>query len=231
MVGKKKTKGNGIFNIEGMKLKTIKYAKYEQELPQSGKHIICQLRNENIIVYQAFNPNISKWAIENQKFGGSHYKFSRMSWIKPNFLWMMYRAGWARKAHQQQILAIEISKTNFETLLEEAVHSTYIEEIYGTREKWKSKLEGSLVRLQWDPDHNPNGGKLERRAIQIGIKGELLEKFGKEWIISIEDITEFVHKQKSILDSGKMEDLFVIEEQSISLEKEGIINKLQISRT
>lgn len=213
-----------------MKLRTIKYSSYEQELPQSGQHIIGQLRNENIIVYHAFNPNITKWAIENQKFGGSFYKFSRMSWIKPNFLWMMYRAGWAMKEHQQNILAIEISKTNFEILLKEAVHSTYIEEIYGTREKWKSQLEKSQVRLQWDPDHNPTGEKLERRAIQIGIRGELLERFGIDWIVSIEDITEFVHKQKLILDSGEMENFSVIEEEKISIQNKELIHKLQISQ-
>ncbi len=212
-----------------MKLKTIKYSNYEKELPQSGKHIIGQLRNDNIIVYQAFNPNISKWAIENQKFGGDHYKFTRMSWIKPNFLWMMYRAGWAKKEHQQNILAIEISKANFETLLEEAVHSSYIEEVYKTRENWKEKLKTSQVRLQWDPDHNPHGEKIERRAIQIGIKGNLLEEFGKEWIISIEDITEFAHEQKAILDSKKMDDLFVIEEQKIALKNKNTIQKLQLS--
>ncbi|MFD1294968.1 DUF4291 domain-containing protein [Lutibacter holmesii] len=199
-------------------------------LPQKGKHIIGQLHNENIIVYQAFNPNITKWAIENQKFGGSYYKFSRMSWIKPNFLWIMYRAGWAMKEHRQHILAIEISKTNFEFLLKEAVHSKYIEEIYGEREKWKSQLKESQVRLQWDPDHNPKGEKLERRAIQIGIKGELLEKFGTEWIISIEDITEFVHKQKSILDSGEVDNFFVIEEEKISIQNKELIHKLQLNQ-
>lgn len=214
-----------------MKLETIKYTNYEQKLPQSGKHILGQLRNENIIIYQAFNPNITKWAIENQKFGGSHYKFSRMSWIKPNFLWMMYRAGWAKREHQQHILAIEISKANFETLLEEAVHTSYIEEVYGTKEKWQSALKNSSVRIQWDPDHNPNGEKLERRAIQIGIKGNSLEKFGTEWIISIEDITDFVHKQKSILDSKNLEDFFVIKEQNILLENKELIQKLQISKT
>lgn len=212
-----------------MTLETIKYLDYEQELPQEGKHIIGQERNNNIIVYQAFNPNITKWAIENQKFGGSHYKFSRMSWIKPNFLWMMYRAGWAKKEHQQNILAIEISKSNFEILLEEAVHSDFKEEIYVTKENWKSRLATSKVRLQLDPDHNPYGEKLERRAIQIGIKGDLLEKFGKEWIISIEDITEFVHQQKSILDSKKLENLLVIKEKPILIENQMLIDKLQLN--
>lgn len=211
-----------------MKLKAIKYAQYEKKLPRSGRYIIGQTNNENIIVYQAFNPLISKWAIENQKFGGSHYKFTRMSWIKPNFLWMMYRAGWAMKEHEQRILAIEISKSNFEILLLEAVHSGYKEEIYETREHWKSQLVDSQVRLQWDPDHDINGKKLERRAIQIGIKGELLQKFASEWIISIVDITEFCHEQKRKIDSGKMEEVEVIEEQKISINNPELVLKLEL---
>jgi len=38
--------------------------------------------------------------------------------------------------------------------------------------------------------HEPNVKRLERSAIQIGIKGRLLQKF--EWIISIEDIINFL---------------------------------------
>lgn len=211
-----------------MKLKTIKYAQYEQELPQIGRHIIGQTKNENIIVYQAFNSHISKWAVDNQKFGGSHYKFTRMSWIKPNFLWMMYRAGWAMKEHEQHILAIEISKSNFEILLLKGVHSSYKEEIYKTQENWKSEMDNSEVRLQWDPDHDPNGEKLERRAIQIGIKGELLQKFATEWIISIEDLTEFVREQKRRIDSGAWNELEVIAEQKISINNPEIVLKLEL---
>ena len=29
------------------------------------------------------------------------------------------------------------------------------------------------VRLQWDPDHSPSYEKLERRAIQLGLKGQV----------------------------------------------------------
>lgn len=211
-----------------MKLKTIKYRLYEENLPQSGKHIIGQLRGPNIIVYQAFNPKIANWAIANQKFGGPFYSFSRMSWIKPNFLWMMYRAGWAMKEHQQNILAIEIPFDKFEILLNASVHSKYIEEVYKTQDNWKQKLNHSNVRLQWDPDHNPEGAKLERRAIQIGISGKMLEQFGTEWIVSIEDITDFVRLQKQRLDAGNMEDFQVIEEQAIKINNTEIARKLQL---
>lgn len=35
----------------------------------------------------------------------------RMTWIKPSFLWMMYRAGWGFKDKgQRRVLAIDISR-------------------------------------------------------------------------------------------------------------------------
>ncbi|MEZ4849259.1 MAG: DUF4291 domain-containing protein [Bacteroidia bacterium] len=211
-----------------MNLTTIKYTNYERNLPQEGRHIIGQVQGENIVVYQAFNPQIAKYAVKNQQFGGSHYKFSRMSWIKPNFLWMMYRAGWAEKENQERILAIQIKLTNFILLLKEAVHSSFKSDIYQTHENWKSQLSKSNVRLQWDPDHDPHGNKLNRRAIQLGMNGRLLQQFATEWICSIEDITPFVAEQKKILDQRKMEDLEVIAEQEITIEDRELIDKLRL---
>jgi hypothetical protein len=43
-----------------------------------------------------------------------------------------------------------------------------------SREEWQDQVKESSVRLQWDPDHDPFGNKLERRAIQIGLREILL---------------------------------------------------------
>lgn len=72
-----------------MKLNTIPHKNYETNLPNEGNYIIGQKSGENIYVYQAFNDKIADFACKNQKFGGPDYSFSRMTWIKPNFLWMM----------------------------------------------------------------------------------------------------------------------------------------------
>jgi hypothetical protein len=37
-----------------------------------------------------------------------------MTWIKPSFLWMMYRCGWATKPGQERVLAIQITREGFE---------------------------------------------------------------------------------------------------------------------
>lgn len=56
----------------------------------------------------------------------------RMTWIKPNFLWMMYRSGWAQKKNQEVILAIRICRSFFEELLFQAVYTSYQSEKYPT---------------------------------------------------------------------------------------------------
>ena len=211
-----------------MNLNTIPYSRYEKELPQKGRHILGQLRGSNIIVYQAFNPQICDYAVQYQRFGGPAYSFSRMSWIKPNFLWMMYRAGWASKPNQERILAIEIGLDKFEIILEQAVYSSFQPDIYSTHDAWQQALEQSEVRLQWDPDHNPAGPKLARRAIQLGMKGDILQSFATDWIVSIEDITPFVLEQGEFVKKGALDRLTVIEEVPVTIKRPAIIQKLKI---
>jgi hypothetical protein len=49
---------------------------------------------------------------------GNHYDKRRMTWIKTNFFWMMYRCDYGRKdANQSNILAVTIKRAAFEELL------------------------------------------------------------------------------------------------------------------
>ena len=211
-------------------MKTEKYIQQKERIPKSGKQIIGQSENNNIIVYQAYNPRISSYAVEHQRFGGSDYSFNRMSWIKPNFLWMMYRAGWATKEQQQCILAITISLTNFKNILSQATISSFDDTLFDTRESWKNALAETEVRLQWDPDHDPHGNKQERKAIQLGMKGDILKKFGTEWIIKIEDITPFVREQFEFVKSHQIDKLLVPIENVVEIEDDKICKKIGIKR-
>ncbi len=189
-----------------------KYEEQQVRLPASGKHIIGQFDDEYLVVYQAYNHSIADFAVKNQHLGGNGYSYSRMTWIKPNFLWMMFRAGWATKENQERILAIMLSRKTFESILAEAVHTSFKSSVYSTEADWKLALNASDVRIQWDPDHSPSGHPMERRAIQIGMKGKTAEQYAKEWIVGIEDITEFVHQQKQILTNRLIQELLVPKE-------------------
>ncbi len=64
--------------------------------PRQGRHILSCFDTDAINVYQVDRPAIAQFALDHQRFG-DEFSYDRMSWIKPNFLWMMSRAGWARK--------------------------------------------------------------------------------------------------------------------------------------
>ena len=179
--------------------KTEIYTVQKAAWPDAGKHILAHYDQASVIVYQAYNAPIADYAVQHQYFGGS-FSFNRMSWIKPNFLWMMYRCGWAEKTNQERVLAIRITRAGFENILAKAVHSAYLASTYADPESWHSQVKNSEVRLQWDPDHNPYGNPVSRRAIQLGLRGSILKSYAYDWIISITDITAFVKTGKHSVD-------------------------------
>jgi hypothetical protein len=209
-------------------MKTEKYTEQIKRLPQTGQQIIGRAESANIIVYQAFNPHIAAYAVANQQFGGSAYSFNRMSWIKPGFLWMMHRAGWSTKEHQERILAISLPMVHFKYILQQATISSYKKELFATRESWQQELDNTEVRLQWDPDHDPFGNKQQRKAIQLGMKGALLQKFATEWITQIEDITPFVKDMHQKVVDKNISELEVPFEAVVDINDTQIENRIGI---
>jgi Domain of unknown function (DUF4291) len=161
--------------------------------PASGRHILAQFDAESVVVYQAYRPETALWAVEHGRFGGPTFSFGRMSWIKPNFLWMMYRCGWATKPGQEHVLAVRLKRAVFDAILKQAVPSTFVAALYPDPAAWQAEVGRSQVRLQWDPDHGPSGAKLERRAIQLGLRGPALAEYATP--LAIEDITPLVREQ------------------------------------
>ena len=181
-----------------------RYHDQKKRWPASGRHILAQFDDTNIVVYQAYRPAIGHYAAKNQVFGGE-FSFSRMSWIKPNFLWMMYRSGWGAKSGQEVVLAITIPRSLFDEILAVAVPSSFTNALYPDNDSWKRAVAESDVRLQWDPDHSPTGAAEERRAIQLGLRGDMLRRYGQDEVVAIEDISDFVAEQRELAASGSDE--------------------------
>jgi hypothetical protein len=154
-----------------------------------------------VVVYQAYRPAIGRFASQNQRFGGE-FSLNRMSWIKPNFLWMMHRSGWGTKEGQEITLAVHLQRAAFDLILDQAVHSSYVPEAYASKADWTARLAKAPVRLQWDPDHDPRGERQERRAVQLGLAGEVLRQYAQNWIVGNEDISAFVAEQRANVESN-----------------------------
>jgi hypothetical protein len=172
------------------------YAARKDRWPRAGRHILAQFDDDSVVVYQAYAPGIGHFAAKHNYFGGE-FKLGRMSWIKPNFLWMMYRCGWATKPQQEVVLAVRIRRLAFDQILARAVPSSFDAKAWLSSEHWKKAVAESSVRLQWDPDHDPSGIPQERRAIQLGLRGEVLAAYSRDWIVSIDDISNFVREQSA----------------------------------
>ena len=210
-----------------MKIKTKLYIEQQKDWPQTGQHIMAQYNEESVIVYQSYRPEIGLYAAKNQCFGGA-FSLDRMTWIKPNFLWMMYRNGWGTKEGQEIVLAIHLKRSVFENYVSKAVYSSFKRDKYQDKEDWQRQVKQSNIRLQWDPDHDPYGAKLERRAIQIGIRNKDIEEYASEAILQIDDISDFVKEQHQHVLNHDLDKLLIPEEKPYVPEKELVSTHLGV---
>eukprot|EP00959_Pyramimonas_sp_CCMP1952_P445480 9326981-Pyramimonas_sp.AAC.1 len=117
------------------------------------REIRASFTEETIRVYQAYNRQIAQDAVAFQRFSDcANYKLQRMTWIKPSFCWMAYRAGYSYKdANQECILAIDLKRDWFDTVVKQAA----ITNDHGPG------LRSSEVVVQWDPERDIEINRLD----------------------------------------------------------------------
>ena len=155
------------------------------------KEIRAVYTEDTIRVYQAYSKVIAKEAVLKGTFG-EHFKMGRMTWIKPSFLWMMYRCGWGEKENQEHVLAIDLKRSVFDSIVKSAVLSNYRKDMGITEKEWKEQVKNSEIRCQWDPERDIYGNPLDYRSIQLGIRGQAVYQYVHNWIVKITDISDYV---------------------------------------
>ncbi|KAK1762024.1 hypothetical protein QBC33DRAFT_552930 [Phialemonium atrogriseum] len=177
--------------------------------PPPYKQIRASYNADTITVYQAYNRAIATAAVAEQKLHASPaFKPTRMTWIKPSWAWMLYRAGYSYKdPGQERILALKMKHADLIRLLETAVLTTAHgsePETAGVVEAPQAaagaKPKSANVKVQWDPERTVRLERLEYRSIQIGIPAALSPTWTEKWIVSIEDVTERARELKRVLD-------------------------------
>ncbi|MGW6737246.1 DUF4291 domain-containing protein [Streptomyces sp. NPDC055013] len=157
-----------------------------------------------VTVYQAYRPEIGRAAAGSGRFPAS-WSRDRMTWIKPSFLWMMYRCGWAAKEDQETVLAVEISREGFEWALRHACLSHYVPALHGDRDAWKRQLRAAPARVQWDPERDLRLNPLPFRSLQLGLGGEATAQYADEWLLGIEDVTPLARELHARVRVGELE--------------------------
>lgn len=156
-----------------------------------------------IRVYQAYSDRIADAALAAGTFVAP-FKRDRMTWIKPSFLWMMYRSGWASKdAGQHRVLAIDVTRAGFEWALRHSCLSDTASRLGNVEAR--RLLNASPVRVQWDPERDLHFNPLDHRSIQIGLAGDAVDRYVDDWIISITDVTDVAHEVNAALQREDLE--------------------------
>ncbi|MFF5895893.1 DUF4291 domain-containing protein [Streptomyces argenteolus] len=155
-----------------------------------------------VTVYQAYRPSIGLPAARDGRFPPA-WKRDRMTWIKPSFLWMMYRCGWGTKEGQETVLAVEITREGFGWALENAALSHYVRGVHPDRATWQRSLRHSPARVQWDPERDLHLAPLPHRSLQLGLSGEAARRYADEWLVSVTDVTPLAHEIHGLLRAGE----------------------------
>jgi hypothetical protein len=126
-----------------------------------------------------------------------------MTWIKPSFLWMMYRCGWAEKPDQERVLAVEITRDGFEWALTHASLSHFDRDQHPDQATWARLLKSSPARVQWDPERSLQLQPLPYRSLQLGLQSEAVDRYIDEWTVAVTDVTPLAHKIHDLVRAGE----------------------------
>jgi hypothetical protein len=165
------------------------------------RQIRAVFTTDTITVYQAYPAEIAEPALLAGRFVRP-LRRDRMTWIKPSFLPMMYRCGWAETPGQERVLAVEITRTGFEWALAHAFMRHFDPIRYGSPEVWSRYLKASPVRVQWDPERSLQLTPLPYRSLQVGLSGDAVDRYVDDWIVSIEDMTSRARTIRDLVRAG-----------------------------
>ncbi|THA78439.1 DUF4291 domain-containing protein [Streptomyces sp. A0642] len=155
-----------------------------------------------VTVYQAYSPSLGLPAARDGRFPPA-WKRDRMTWIKPSFLWMMYRCGWATKEGQETVLAVEITRAGFDWALRNAELSHYVRGLHPDLATWKRDLRHAPARVQWDPERDLHLNRLPYRSLQLGLAGEAARRYADEWTVAIRDVTPLARRIHALVRAGR----------------------------
>lgn len=176
----------------------------ESAAPYPRHQIRAAHTSDTLTVYQAYRPGLGLPAARDGRFP-PEWKRERMTWVKPSFLWMMYRCGWATKEGQETVLAVEITRVGFDRALSDACLSHYVPGVHPDRGAWKQALRAAPARVQWDPERDLHLNPLPYRSLQLGLSGTASRDFADVWTVSIRDVTPLVREIHALLRAGQLE--------------------------
>lgn len=160
--------------------------------------------SDTLVVYQAYPDAIADAALKHQTFVPP-FSFTRMTWIKPSFSWMMHRSNWGNKRGQERTLRVRITRAGWDEALSLAVLTSPDGTVFSGASNWHEQLEQAAVHVQWDTERSLRGAALDHYSIQVGLSRHIIRRFADEWIVGIEDYSPTVAKLHKLVQGGRLD--------------------------
>jgi hypothetical protein len=157
---------------------------------------------QTITIYQAYSSAIAQSALQAGRFVPP-FSMTRMTWIKPSFLWLMERSNWGQKAGQEVILAVRMQRSGWEEALSLGILTSFEPPAQHSLKAWRDQFEKAQVHVQWDPERSLRGADLGINSIQVGLSRHVIQKYVEEWVVEIQDMTPLVRKIHGFVKTGQ----------------------------
>lgn len=168
------------------------------------REIRADFDSTSIVVYQAYSHAIADAALAAGKFAPP-FSLTRMTWIKPSFLWLMERSNWGRRPGQERILAVRMTRAGWDEALSLGVLTSFAPGAHRDFGSWEALFRDAAVHIQWDPERSIQGRSLDYECIQVGLSRQIIERYVHEWTLEIQDYTPRVVKLYELIRSGGLQ--------------------------
>ena len=121
-----------------------------------------------------------------------------------------------------------MSRVFYKEILKQAIPTSFDRDIFESEREWKRSLDNSEVRYQWDPDRDLSLRRLEHRALQLGIRGSVVQSYVNDWILDIEEVTKLAHDINNAV-KNKLKELPKVPEEKVYRVNREIQKSLRIT--
>jgi hypothetical protein len=157
---------------------------------------------DTIVVYQAFSPAIADAALRAGRFV-EPFSFTRMTWIKPSFRWLMARSNWGRKPNQERTLAVRLRRDAWDRALAIAVPTDPSAAAYSDYASWRRAFEAATVHVQWDTERSLAGAGLGHYSLQVGLSRAVARDYAERWVVDLVDLSDRVRALRELVRGGR----------------------------
>lgn len=174
------------------------WSEVHESLPTEGRSLAACFDDQTIWVFAAHERAIADYATEHGRFGGKAWMEDRITRFRLSLPRVMARSERGQREAKEGLLAIRLPRDRFDAILRQAVHwREFPDGLYATKGQWRLATRYAQVVMDWAPDCDPFGADLARFTVRFGVRAHTLNKFTREWVVGIDDLTALAEQWRT----------------------------------